>query len=461
MAITFEIIIPPQFGSATLTTDTQGRPVADYVSNSNYVGPDSFVYVQKEDGEIIETRNVCITVQAPNFPKGWRPSSPTCEVVGGYKTGMLNYITLEEYDTYTGNATGLTKPNTPSDPDYVAPIFDPVTCVPIIGWRGEESSAYCQTDEFNSNTGKKIYAKLEQYYMHNGQATGVTKDNTISDPNYIPPIDDATMCPVGITYTAYRSAIFYSSLCVAPTPTAQPITFTKIYQSTISQADANNMAATDPNFVTDGQQYADDNGTCIASTIYLQYDALKRSTPCDEAGQFTTVVCATQDDFERLSEVTTISTNTGIYFYKDLAGTVKIDAGWYYGWDNNKAFLADNMGQIVRYEECQLVLPSLRLSCEKDVDGNLTINAMLSAVYSQNVRVRGRIDANKLYATEVGGYFDVTIIAGETLAMGEPYVALDSQGDPIPFVPPPGIALYWQNYYAEPNNFTISVDEPF
>lgn len=44
------------------------------------------------------------------------------------RTGYKAYTTLEEYDTLTGLATGNTKPNIDSDPDYVAPILDELAC---------------------------------------------------------------------------------------------------------------------------------------------------------------------------------------------------------------------------------------------------------------------------------------------------------------------------------------------
>jgi len=43
-------------------------------------------------------------------------------------TGKKGYQTLEQYDVATGLATGLTKPNTPGDPDYVPPVTDLVSC---------------------------------------------------------------------------------------------------------------------------------------------------------------------------------------------------------------------------------------------------------------------------------------------------------------------------------------------
>lgn len=47
----------------------------------------------------------------------------------------------------------------------------------------------------NTNTGRKIYQRLEQYSVATGIATGVVKANIPSDPDYIPPVVDHTTCP--------------------------------------------------------------------------------------------------------------------------------------------------------------------------------------------------------------------------------------------------------------------------
>jgi hypothetical protein len=47
-----------------------------------------------------------------------------------------------------------------------------------------------------SNTGFKAYTNLEQYYLDNSVATGVTKPNSPSDPDYIAPFLDLAFCPL-------------------------------------------------------------------------------------------------------------------------------------------------------------------------------------------------------------------------------------------------------------------------
>jgi hypothetical protein len=68
-----------------------------------------------------------------------------------------------------------------------------------------------------SNTGFKAYTNLEQYYLDNGVATGVTKPNTIGDPDYIAPVLDLTFCPLP---SASPSAT--PSISVTPSISATP-----------------------------------------------------------------------------------------------------------------------------------------------------------------------------------------------------------------------------------------------
>jgi hypothetical protein len=46
------------------------------------------------------------------------------------------------------------------------------------------------------NTGMKAYATLEQYSVTTGLATGITKPNDPGDPDYVPPVEDLTTCPL-------------------------------------------------------------------------------------------------------------------------------------------------------------------------------------------------------------------------------------------------------------------------
>ena len=58
----------------------------------------------------------------------WRAITPFCITAGEDNTGYKGYTTLEEYYIDDNTATGTTKDNVDTDPDYVYPIHDTVTC---------------------------------------------------------------------------------------------------------------------------------------------------------------------------------------------------------------------------------------------------------------------------------------------------------------------------------------------
>lgn len=50
------------------------------------------------------------------------------------------------------------------------------------------------------NTGYKSFETLERYYTDNGNSTGETKPNIVTDPDYIAPFLDTTNCPPGARF---------------------------------------------------------------------------------------------------------------------------------------------------------------------------------------------------------------------------------------------------------------------
>lgn len=67
------------------------------------------------------------------------------------------------------------------------------------------------------NTGIKAYTDLEQYYLDNGTATGVTKPNNPSDPDYAAPVLDLTFCPL-----PSASPSVTPTISITPSTTATP-----------------------------------------------------------------------------------------------------------------------------------------------------------------------------------------------------------------------------------------------
>lgn len=127
-------------------------------------------------------------------------------------TGEKGWRTLEQYDTATGTATGVTKPNIDTDPDYVAPVEDLSMCpVPVVSlsWRG--ITLYCVTDN-GENTGFQGYVTLEEYNTENGVATGTTKANGSGDPDYIADFYNEAACPLPIIANRFAISLSRSTL---------------------------------------------------------------------------------------------------------------------------------------------------------------------------------------------------------------------------------------------------------
>jgi len=70
-----------------------------------------------------------------------------------------------------------------------------------------------------SNTGYKAYTDLEQYYINSGIATGVTKTNSTSDPDYVAPVYDTTYCPLPSATPSVTPSV---TPTISVTPTVTP-----------------------------------------------------------------------------------------------------------------------------------------------------------------------------------------------------------------------------------------------
>lgn len=67
-----------------------------------------------------------------------------------------------------------------------------------LAWRGVDSSLYCQRvleDGIWKNSGMAAYAYLEEYVVESDLPTGKVKENKITDPDYIAPTSNTSMCP--------------------------------------------------------------------------------------------------------------------------------------------------------------------------------------------------------------------------------------------------------------------------
>lgn len=146
------------------------------------------------------------------------------------------------------------------------------------------------------------------------------------------------------------------------------------------------------------------------------FDALVRSSACSDVGEVVGEVWFMEADSDRLPTVTTTSQNTNIFAYNSETLTAKYANVWLMGMDGNKAFYVDASGQITRYEECAVSVPIASVGVEQDVNGEFKVFIFLSAVFSGNITLNGRIDVAS-QSTAFAKYFTITIPAGQQ--MGE------------------------------------------
>lgn len=143
VATSYEIVTPPEFGDIAFTSATQWT----YTPDADYEGLDSFTYRALINGVWSDPEEVVFNVTATGLSStAWRGKSSTifCVTDDGLQTGFKGWVTLEEYILGLGTLTGSEKPNATTDADYIAPVFDPTTCVP-------EPEQFTFTDSTNQN----------------------------------------------------------------------------------------------------------------------------------------------------------------------------------------------------------------------------------------------------------------------------------------------------------------------
>lgn len=136
----FEIVTPPSHGSAILS----GFNIT-YTPTTDYIGSDTFSYRAFIDGVWSSPKNVCLTITDVPVNLLWRQKESSAFCVldeDDHQTGYKGWTTLEQYNSYDNVVTGIEKPNDVSDPNYVAPIYDPATCTPELVGNEERSQTF-------------------------------------------------------------------------------------------------------------------------------------------------------------------------------------------------------------------------------------------------------------------------------------------------------------------------------
>jgi hypothetical protein len=93
------------------------------------------------------------------------------------------------------------------------------------------------------NTGYKAYTNLEQYFLDNGVATGITKSNSVSDPDYVAPVYDPILCPPPSVSPSVTPSLTPSititpsvtpSITISVTPSVSPVVVTPSITPTVT-----------------------------------------------------------------------------------------------------------------------------------------------------------------------------------------------------------------------------------
>ena len=145
--VTYSIVSGPSHGTLSVSGS-----VVDYTPDNGYSGPDTFSYEVFVGGVSQGIRNACITVTYQAGPPAWRPINSYCVLNNGARTGYQGWNTLEQYDTYSGDPTGVTKPNSSSDPDYVAPVYNTTSCSIQTSFELFRTTSTDSSFEFQLNT---------------------------------------------------------------------------------------------------------------------------------------------------------------------------------------------------------------------------------------------------------------------------------------------------------------------
>lgn len=146
--VTVSVTTPPAHGSTSVSGE-----VITYTPDNGYSGPDSYEYTISVDGVPQSVKKVCITVNYVEGPKIWQPIDSFCVLEEGARTGFQGWNTLRQYDTLNQVPTGITKPNSPSDPDYVAPVYNTGACSPQEQFLLFSTASTSASMSFEVNTG--------------------------------------------------------------------------------------------------------------------------------------------------------------------------------------------------------------------------------------------------------------------------------------------------------------------
>jgi hypothetical protein len=132
-------------------------------------------------------------------------------------TGYQAYTTLEQYYVLTGLPTGVTKPNDPGDPDYVAPVLNLIDC-PL----PTTTSTTSTTTTAEPTTSTTTTTTTAEPTTTSTTSTTTTEEPTTSTTTTTTTLEPTTTTSTTTTTTTLGIATFTGDfiLCVASGSTA-------------------------------------------------------------------------------------------------------------------------------------------------------------------------------------------------------------------------------------------------
>ena len=215
------------------------------------------------------------TCPLPPPPLGWRSIEPYCEEVNGSNTGYLAYATLEEYNLDTGEATGVTKPNSLSDPDYMAPIYKPSQCplpdseAPVFTSQPYHSTGYNNLMIYWGASDNVAVTKQTVYYKRSGETNYTSRVVGATDTGFY-----LGNLPEGTRYYLYVVACDAENNCTTSNTTS-PVTKVRLTQVTLSRS----YKSFQPCLGSSGTYYLNGSSIGTATIVYNAADGSSTAPP--------------------------------------------------------------------------------------------------------------------------------------------------------------------------------------
>jgi len=189
----------------------------------------------------------------------------------GYTGSVVNFSKAYTSNVSQQAAETIADANFANDGQAYANNPDHGTCTAVPSFSAQRSQSFTRNNCASGELGSAVpFVK-----NYTGSTQQAANDAAANDPDFATegqafandPVNGATCTVIGGNYTAQRTQSFTRNNCEAG-QVGSSVPFSKNYSSAVSQIDADNQAANDPNFAAEGQAFANDpvNGaTCTVA----------------------------------------------------------------------------------------------------------------------------------------------------------------------------------------------------